>query len=102
MLRGVCYVLCAVWCGVLRAVLCCGVVWCVAWCVACWIVLCVVWCAQLPWSVTQTELEALFAEYSVDYAHLEIGRKGKSRGWGIVRVTSASKAKRIIGTCKTS
>ena len=52
--------------------------------------------------MTQTELEALFAEYSVDYAHLEIGRKGKSRGWGIVRVTSASKAKRIIGTCKTS
>lgn len=51
---------------------------------------------NLPWSVTQTELEALFAEYSVDYAHLEIGRKGKSRGWGIVRVTSASKAKRII------
>lgn len=51
---------------------------------------------NLPWSVNQADLEAMFSPFPVTYVHLEIGKKGKSRGWGVVRVRSAEAAQTII------
>ena len=64
--------------------------------------LCLFVVVQLSYKVDWGELKDTFRQWGpVAFANVAKEDNGRSRGWGIVRVTSASKAKRIIGTCKT-